>query len=172
MIRVREERPEDIVEIKAIRKVNEMAFGQAAEADIVNKLKENCKGLVSLVATQEGEIIGHLLFSPARIEGDKALEGMGLAPLAVLPEFQGQGVGSALVKTGISTLKDMGCPFIIVLGHPGYYRRFGFQKASAWGIRCQWEVPDEAFMILVLDQPAIEGVSGMARYRSEFDEAI
>ena len=97
---------------------------------------------------------------------------MGLAPLAVLPEFQRLGVGSALVRAGISMLKDMGCPFIIVLGHPGYYPRFGFQKASTCGIRCQWEVPDEAFMILVLNQQAMEGISGVARYRNEFDEAI
>ncbi len=169
MISILKERPEDV---EAVRRINEMAFCREAEADVVDKLRESCPGLLSLVASQGEEVIGHLLFSPATIEEDKILEGMGLAPLAVLPEFQGKGVGSALVRAGIGMLKEMGCPFIIVLGHPGYYPRFGFQKASDMGIRCQWEVPDEAFMILILDQKAMMGISGVARYRDEFDEAV
>jgi putative acetyltransferase len=97
---------------------------------------------------------------------------MGLAPLAVLPERQRQGIGSALVRSGIKILLDRGCPYVIVLGHPGYYPRLGFERATLRGIRCQWDVPDEAFMILILDESAMSDVHGTAWYRSEFDEAV
>jgi putative acetyltransferase len=130
--------------------------------------------LLSLVATSDDSIVGHILFSPATIEHDgNVLEGMGLAPMAVSPEYQRQGVGSALVESGLKTLRARSCAFVIVLGHPDYYPRFGFELASKHGIECQWEgVPDEAFMALILDEAAMEGVSGVARYRDEFDQAM
>jgi putative acetyltransferase len=91
----------------------------------------------------------------------------------VLPAYQRQGIGTHLVKRGIEMQKSRSCPFIIVLGHPEYYPCFGFARASMHGIRSQWdEVPDEAFMILILDQVAMKGISGVARYRDEFDQAI
>ncbi len=170
MVLIRTELPE---EIEPIRRVNEQAFGQPIEARIVDKLRDNCPGILSLVAVRRDEIVGHILFSPAEIEGyEKTVQGMGLAPVAVLPECQRQGIGSLLIGTGIEMLKSRGCPFVIVLGHPEYYPRFGFQRASRNDIRCQWEVPDEAFMIMILDQKAVEDASGVARYRSEFDEAM
>ncbi|HWQ18330.1 MAG TPA: N-acetyltransferase [Methanotrichaceae archaeon] len=170
MVLVREETPNDIL---AIRNINERAFGQPAEAQIVDNLRANCAGILSLVAVDGDQVVGHILFSPARIElGEKQVEGMGLAPLAALPERQRVGIGSALVQAGISMLKDRGCPFIIVLGYPGYYPRFGFERASLHGIRCQWEVPDEVFMILILDKSAMSEARGIARYRSEFDDAV
>ncbi len=171
MIVVREERLDDIA---VIRKINEMAFGQPMEANIVDKLRENCSDLLSLVAVREGQVVGHILFSPVRIEGEgRMVEGTGLAPMAVLPAWQHQGIGSMLIRAGISMLKNKGCPFVIVLGHPGYYPRFGFEGASGYGIRSQWsEVPDGAFMILVLNSEAVAGTSGTARYRDEFDEAM
>jgi putative acetyltransferase len=175
MIRIREERPEDIGEI---RKVNEeaftQAFGQAPEADLVDRLRENSPRLLSLVAVDgDNAVVGHILFSPVKIEGDRIVEGIGLAPMAVLPKFQRQGIGTRLVQAGIEMLKSKGRPFVIVLGHPDYYPRFGFEPASHKGTRCQWDgVPDEAFMILILDEKAMEGISGVARYRSEFDEAM
>ena len=168
---IREEWPEDK---RAIRQVVEQAFDQQVEADIVDRLRENCPDILSLVAVQEEQIVGQILFSPANIEGDKkAMQGMGLAPVAVMPERQRQGIGSLLVQKGIKMLKERSCPFIIVLGHPEYYPRFGFQRASQHGIRSHWDgIPDEAFMILILDRSAMKDVSGVARYRSEFDEAI
>ena len=171
MICVREEGPDDI---DAIRRLNEKAFGQLAEANIVERLRENCPNLLSLVAIQADQIVGHLLFSPVSIEGDgKTMQGMGLAPMAVLPEYQRQGIGSLLVQEGLEILTNRSCPFVMVLGHPEYYPRFGFERASLYGIRSQWEgVPDEAFMIRILDQEAMVGASGTARYLREFDEAI
>ncbi|MDA2925403.1 N-acetyltransferase [Acidobacteria bacterium AH-259-L09] len=169
MIRIRKEHPQDI---ETIREVNVRAFGQAQEADIVDKLRHNCNDLLSLVAAVESRVVGHILFSPATLESeDGRVEGMGLAPMAVLPEYQKQGVGSELTRTGITELKCTGCPFVIVLGHAEYYPRFGFEPASRYGIRSEWEVPDEAFMILVLDNSVMEGISGVARYRPEFAEA-
>lgn len=173
MIIIREERPEDV---EAIRRVNLAAFGQPAEAEVVDRLRENCRDLLSLVAEERGDVVGHILFSPASIGGEGAtppLAGMGLAPMAVLPERQGQGIGSLLIHNGIKMLRERGAPFIIVLGYPEYYPRFGFERASRYGIHSQWsEVPDEAFMILILNRTAIVGASGVASYRREFDEAV
>jgi len=168
---IRQEEPEDISDIHAL---NERAFGQPQEADIVDKLRDKCEGLLSLVAIENDKIVGHILFSPAVIEGEHGIiKGMGLAPLAVLPEMQHQGIGTQLIKAGIQNLRNTQCPFIIVLGHPEYYPRFGFEKASPHGIKCQWEgIPDEAFMILWLDKSPMRRVSGLAKYRDEFDEAI
>lgn len=167
-------REEGLKDRNAIRQVNERAFGQQVEADIVDRLRDNCPDILSLVAVQEEQVVGHILFSPAKIEGDgKAVQGMGLAPVTVKPEWQRQGIGSLLIRTGIRMLKDRGCAFVILLGHPEYYPRFGFERASQHGIHSQWDgIPDEAFMILVLDGSAMKDISGVARYRSEFDEAI
>src|SRR5437879_13678113 len=96
---------------------------------------------------------------------------MGLGPMAVLPEHQRQGVGSRLVRRGLDILRERGCPFVVVVGHPEYYPRFGFEPASRHGLASQWEgVPDAAFMVLVLDAPALTGVAGGAEDREEFSE--
>jgi putative acetyltransferase len=87
---------------------------------------------------------------------------MGLAPLAVLPEWQRQGIGGALMAAGLAAIRQTSCPFVILLGHPTYYPRFGFEPASHYGIRCKWDVPDDVFMILVMNEAAMSGVAGMA----------
>ena len=171
MVTIRREQPGDIA---AVRLLNEAAFSGTAEAVIVDSLREKCPDALSLVAVDGEEILGHIFFSPAVVSGSSGtVQGMGLAPMAVLPEHQRQGIGSMLVRAGIDEMRDRHCPFIIVLGHPEYYPRFGFQLASRRGLSCQWEgVPDEAFMVLILDEPAMAGVSGTARYRDEFDQAM
>ena len=119
------------------------------------------------------EIVGHILFSSVTVEGEETTaEGMALAPMAVLPEYQRQGIGSKLVRAGIARLASSGCGFVIVLGHADYYPRFGFEPASRYGIRSEWEVPDDAFMIVVLNESVMQGISGVARYRPEFAEAV
>jgi putative acetyltransferase len=169
MITIRQEQPQDL---NPIRQVNRRAFGQTTEADLVDKLRQNYNELLSLVAVMQNKVVGHILFTPATIESaDRTVRGMGLAPMAVLPECQRQGIGSELVRTGIEQLKKRECPFIIVLGHPEYYPRFDFKPASRYGIRCEWEVPDEAFMILLLNEVEMQSISGVARYVPEFAEA-
>ena len=171
MIEIREEQPADVA---AIRLVNEEAFGRPQEADVVEKIRADCADVLSLVALRDGRVVGHILFSPATCEGkDGPVSGMGLAPMAVLPDSQRQGIGSALVRRGLEVLGERACSLVIVLGHPQYYRRFGFKRASLYGLRSQWTgVPDEAFMVRFLDDSYKGRVSGIARYREEFDEAM
>lgn len=155
----------------AVRTVNEQAFGQPAEAGLVEMLRASCGEALSLVAEDAGVVVGHILFTPVVVEGDAGrVAGMGLAPLAVHPDRQREGIGSRLVERGLEILRGRGCPFVVVVGHPGYYPRFGFERASARGLSSQWPgVDDAAFMVRVLDPPAMTGVSGVARYREEFD---
>ena len=162
-IEIREERPGDAA---AIRDLNQRAFGQDQEANIVDALRSNGAATLSLVATLNGRVVGHVMYSPLSV-GDKAT-GAALGPMAVCPEHQRQGIGSKLVEAGNRKLKDAGCPCIIVLGHANYYPRFGFRPANTHGIKCEWEVPDDVFMMLVLNQEKMQGVSGLAKYRHEF----
>jgi putative acetyltransferase len=171
MIKIREEIEEDYT---AVRKVNDDAFGKPEEGSIVDKIREACDEIISLVAVEGEKVVGHIFFSPAVINHNgKEIKGIGLAPMAVHPEYQNKGIGSLLVEEGIKRLKETSCPFIIVLGHEKYYPRFGFETASKYGIKPQWEgVPDEAFMIMINDKEKMAGVSGVAKYRKEFDEAM
>jgi len=168
---IRREEPGDA---GAVRVVNERAFDGPAEANIVDRLRSACPDALSLVAVVEGQVVGHILFSPATVAGAGGeVRGMGLAPMAVLPGHQRRGIGSELVRAGLEMLRAAGCRFVIVLGHADYYPRFGFERASLHGVLSQWEgVPDDAFMILLLDESLRGGLSGTARYRSEFDEAM
>jgi putative acetyltransferase len=166
MIEIREERPGDII---AIREVNQRAFRQDEEGNIVDALRSNGAVLLSLVAALNGRVVGHIMYSPASI-GDE-VTGAALGPMAVLPEHQRRGIGSQLVETGNAKLKDAGYPFIAVLGHAGFYPRFGFRPASTFGIRCEWDVPDDVFMVLVLDPAKMQDVRGLAKYRPEFSGA-
>ena len=170
MITIREEQPQDI---KIIRDLNKRAFGQTQEADLVDKLRRNCDDQLSLVALIQNQVVGHILFTPVMVESeDNIVKGMALAPMAVLPEYQRQGIGSELVRAGIEKLKKRQCPFIIVLGHAEYYPRFGFEPASRYGIRSEWEVPDDAFMILVIGEYEMRGGVALAKYRPEFAESM
>lgn len=170
MIHIRKEAPGDV---PAIRRVNRLAFAQPQESRIVDQVRGNCRGILSLVAREGTQVLGHILFSPAVLKsGSVALRGMGLAPMAVHPDHQGRGIGSRLVITGLGHLLRKQCPFVVVLGHPAYYPRFGFDRASRFDIRSEWEVPDEAFMILPLDPSALRGISGIAKYRPEFRQTM
>jgi putative acetyltransferase len=162
VIEIREERPEDLATIRA---VNQRAFEQDQEANIVDALRVDGGAMLSLVAIVDGVIAGHILYSPIEIGG---LTGAALGPMAVLPTHQRQGIGSRLVEAGTDRLARAGVPAIVVVGHPEFYPRFGFKPASQYGVRCEWPVPDDVFMMLVLDETRMAGVTGLAKYRSEF----
>ena len=115
MLEIKDEREHDR---EAIGRINEQAFEQPADADIVDALRANCPGLLSLVALADGTIAGHILFSPVVIEcGKGSVTGMGLAPMTVLPEYQRHGIGSELIRTVLARLRSRRCPFVVVLGH-------------------------------------------------------
>jgi len=169
-IDIREEQPTDILGIYFVEKA---AFHRTKEADLVNKLRENNAILLSLVATVNDTIIGHALYSLVTV-GDEDLQSSfpALGPIAVTPEFQGKGVGSALIQTGTKIIKELGFGLVFLVGHPSYYPRFGFQPAVPLGFNSPYVVQGEAhdhFMVLVLDEKVLSKVNGMVRYRSEFN---
>lgn len=170
MSSIRRERSGDAAGIRAI---NLSAFEGLSEADIVDRLRAAHAPQLSLVAAQGSELVGHILFSEVTVGEGRAARGMGLAPMAVVPGHQNRGIGSAMVRRGLDILRAEGCPFVLVLGHPGYYPRFGFVPASRYGIETEYPgVPDEAFMALELAPGGLEGVSGVARYRPELGAAV
>jgi putative acetyltransferase len=166
MLCIRWERPEDIL---AIREVHELAFGRPAEADIVDVLRASGKATLSLVAVEDDRIVGHILFSPVTIDaGDRTFPAVGLAPMAVLPEWQRRGIGSQLVETGLLECRNAGYDCVVVLGHPTYYPRFGFVPASRYGLKSEYEAPDEAFMVLGWHEGILRDRGGVVRYQPEF----
>ncbi len=162
-------RPEQPMDLTAIRGVNLAALPDAAEANLVDDLRANGKATVSLVAVQGDRVVWHILFSPVTIESnDGQCAVLGLAPMAVCPDSQRQGVGSLLVETGLAHCRRTGVGCVVVLGHSAYYPRFGFEPASRFGIGCEYDVPDENFMIVELADGAVSRISGIARYQPEF----
>ena len=169
MLITRTEQPTDIPEVRI---VNELAFGQPAEADVVDRLRHAvaCADTLSLVAEEDEVIVGHILFTPALIESSGASgrrHGAGAAGRAAGSSKARHRLG-ARQQDGLEILRDRDYPSIIVLGHPAYCPRFGFEHTCLHGLACQWEVPDEAFMVLILAAATLAGVSGEARYRAGY----
>jgi putative acetyltransferase len=165
-------RPETTEDYAAIHEVNLLAFGQEIESRLVEALRESPDFIpeLSLVAIEGGQVVGHILFSPMVIETkDGAVPALTLAPLAVRPEFQNQGIGSQLVRRGIERCRTLGHRIVVVVGHPTYYPRFGFSPARARGLEAPFPVPDEAFMVLELAPGALDGVAGMIRFPPPFE---
>jgi putative acetyltransferase len=167
-VSIRSEAPEDSA---SVRCVNELAFGQRNEADLVDSLRANARPYISLVAVAAERVVGHIFFSPVSIESDAgAFAAMGLAPMAVLPEYQNQGIGTRLVREGLKECQDLGHDVVVVLGHPRFYPRFGFTPASLKGLKSEYAVPDEVFMVAELTPGALAGRSGLAKYHGEFSK--
>jgi len=163
---IRQERPEDI---PGIRYVNEQAFGHPEEADIVDGLRQRGVIFLSLVAVQDDQIVGHILFSPVTITSEtSSFEAIALGPMAVLPSHQRLGIGSELVRAGLEECREMGQSIVIVLGHPEFYPRFGFEPARPFGIRWEHDVPAEVFMVAELTEGALNGRGGVVLYQPEF----
>ena len=161
---IRFEQPGDI---EKIREVNLQAFETETEANLVEALRNADVELISLVAEENGEVIGHILFSPV-ILGDLRI--MGLAPMAVLPDRQNKGVGTKLVKAGLQDCEKAGYEAVVVLGHAGYYPRFGFVPSVNFGIKSEYDVPPEVFMVKELREGALKGAAGTVKYHPAFNQ--
>ncbi len=164
MITIREEAQEDR---PAIREINELAFGTPEEVELVDRLRSDGLVLASLVACDGGEVVGHILFSELPIEtAGRRIRGAALAPMAVRPDRQRQGLGSALVRRGLEACRALGVEAVVVLGHPAYYPRFGFSAETARHLEAPFSGP--AFMALELTPGVLDGVSGRVRYPPPF----
>jgi putative acetyltransferase len=166
---IRPEKPEDK---PAIRHINEEAFGRKEEAKLIEKLRNRGMLTISLVAIQDDKTVGHIAFSPVKVESEhSSFEAITLAPIAILPAYQHKGIGSQLVRAGLKECRHLGHEIIVVLGHPNYYPRFGFIPAKPKGIKCEFEAPDEAWMVLELREGALAGRQGTVIFQPEFKEA-
>ena len=164
---IREERAADAA---AIRLVNRLAFGREDEGALVDALRESGAVICSLVAEDEGQVAGHVLYSPATLSdgGDECVVAA-LGPVAVLPDRQRCGIGDALIRAGLDVCREQGYRLVIVLGHPTYYPRFGFRPSRPLGIRWEHDAPEAAFMVMELRPGALAGARGVVRYQPEFD---
>jgi putative acetyltransferase len=161
-------RPEELKDQTAVHALNTRAFESAAEADLVDVLRERAQPVISLVAEHERELIGHILFSPVSLTGHADLKIMGLAPMAVAPEHQRKGVGSALIRAGLERCKRLGFGAVVVLGHPEYYPRFGFVPSTRFGMTSEYGAPEEAFMAMELNPGYLGRKAGTIRYHAAF----
>lgn len=163
---IRVEKPSDI---ETIWRINAEAFETEEEADLVDVLRASGVSYISLVYEENDELVGHIFFTPVELLGDTSgLRIIGLAPMAVIPQMQKRGIGSLLVKAGIQQCINEGYDAIVVLGYPNYYPRFAFLPSITYGIRSEYEVPDDVFMVLELREDSLKGKRGMVKYHEAF----
>ncbi|MEM9301597.1 MAG: N-acetyltransferase [Pseudomonadota bacterium] len=162
---IREEQPGDEA---AIRAMVTASFDRPDEATLIDRLRAECPGFVSVVAEDGGEIVGHVGFSPVTIGGNADHPVMGIAPLAIAPDRQRQGVGTALVRQGLIRCRDRGVEGVIVLGSPDYWGRFGFSPAIELGLETDFDVPPDAFQALEIKNGALLCIEGVVHYQSAF----
>ncbi|MBM7621224.1 putative N-acetyltransferase YhbS [Bacillus tianshenii] len=171
-VSVRQEQPSDY---QLTEKVIERAFSTVeisdkTEHEMVSLLRRSEAFVPELSLVAEGnEIVGHILLTKVNIVNEnEKVESLALAPVSVVSEFQSKGIGKRLIEEALRKAKELGFESVIVLGHPTYYPKFGFKKASILGIKPPFEVPDEVFMALELKESALDGVSGVVEYPREF----
>jgi predicted N-acetyltransferase YhbS len=171
MVNIRSEEPSDY---SSISKVNDLAFKRSNEGILVSTLRklEVFEPELSLIALHQNQVVGHALFFPTHIRASNATYPiLSLGPISILPRFQKQGFGGSLIKTGHRIAKELGHGCVAVLGHPGYYPRFGYKIASTWGLTNPWSIQNDAFMAIELVMGVLEGKSGMVVYPEAFNEA-
>ncbi len=162
-------RPETPLDIPAIRDVNRLAFGRDDEGVLVDALRDGGHGFASLVADDAGRIVGHIFFSRLPVEaGGRVTEAAALAPMAVAPDRQRQGIGSALARAGLEACRAAGIAAVVVLGHPDYYPRFGFSPQAARGLRSPFPGASDAFMALELVAGALKVSDAAVRFAPPF----
>lgn len=156
-----------------VRRVNEQAFGQPGEANLVDALREHNAVVLSMLAVEGNEIVGHILFTEVTISNSTgSFQALGLGPMAVLSSRQRRGIGSQLLKEALTKCRELGHDIVVVVGYPEFYSRFGFVPAKARGLECEFDVPDEAFMVLELRPGALAGRTGRVRYQQEFRDMV
>lgn len=163
-------RLEEQKDYMAVHAVNAAAFETPAEANLVDILRNEADPIISLVAEEDGQVVGHILFSPVTLSGHANLKIMGLGPMAVNPEFQRNGVGSKLVKTGLKRCKELGFGAVAVLGHTWFYPRFGFLPSTRYRIRSEYDVPEDVFMVMEIEPGYLHGAEGTIRYHPAFKD--
>ena len=167
-MQIREETSSDI---KAIRRVHELAFDSTAEAQLVHLLRSRGVAAISLVAEVGGEIVGHILFSPVSIDPpDRGWCAVGLAPVGVVPDRQRLGIGKALINEGLQRCKERGIHLVVVLGDPAYYTQFGFRRSKHFGLGNEYQA-DEHFMVIELTPGVLDSITGVVKFAPEFNEA-
>lgn len=169
MYKIRAEKQEDFA---GIREVNDLAFHYGDESKLVDAIRESDRYIpeLSIVAvTEDNRVIGHILLSIIDIESENAvIPTVALAPMAVRPDFQGQGIGSALVRAGLSECKRLGFGHVVLIGHPDFYPKFGFTSAREKGLEAPIPVPDSVFLACELVEGALKGINGTIKYPPAF----
>ncbi len=170
---IRQETPKDY---EQITKVNDLAFKQPNEGSMISAMRKNKKFIpqLSLVAEIDLKVVGHIIFFPLNIiSAEKSFEVLSLAPMAVLPEYQNKGIGKKIVTEGLKKSKESGYKAVVVLGHPTYYPKFGFEPASKWNIKLPIEdVPNEASMAIELEEGFLKDKDGIIEYPEEYYGAL
>ncbi len=164
-------RPEQPKDESAIRDVLTQAFHPSkGESSLVDQLRQQNAFTLSLVAVIDEVIVGHLLFTPATIVPQTPIALAALGPVAVLPAYQSQGIGSQLITSGLNTCQERGYEAVAVLGHADYYPRFGFVPSIEFGLKCEWEVPEPVFMVKELKHGILRKQEGVVKYLPAFSE--
>lgn len=163
-------KPETAEQRRAIHELIVAAFPTPAEAELVDRLRTSAHPHIALVAEDAGVVVGHILFTPVQLDTNPSLSVQGLAPLAVSPDHQRQGIGAALIRAGLEACRQLGTGAVCVLGAPDYYGRFGFEPASLFGLKSVYPVPEEVFMVLELSSGYLMNTTGVLQYHGEFDK--
>lgn len=164
-MQLRSETPDDF---DAIRSIHQAAFETDGEAQLVDKLRADACPVISVVAERSGELLGHIMFSPATVVGHPDLMIAGLGPMAVLPRAQRQGIGSALVQAGLQEARRAGFVAVVLVGHVDFYPRFGFVPANQFRLQCEFDVPADAWMAQELVEDSLAGCAGILNYHPAF----
>ena len=171
---IRQEQLEDYLTTENVIKLalENMEFSDKKKHFLVERLRISDAFIpsLSLVAiNEENNIVGHILLTKIKIKNEQQVtDSLALAPVSVLPAYQNKGVGTLLINNALQRAKEAGFTSVVVLGHPNYYPKFGFKKASLWDIRAPFEIPDALFTALELEENALKGVSGVVEYAKEF----
>ncbi|PEQ03712.1 GNAT family N-acetyltransferase [Bacillus toyonensis] len=174
MVTIRQEQKNDYRKTEKVVKeaFSLEEFSDKTEHELVKRIRE-CDAFVpelSIVAVDE-DIVGHIMLSKITIEqGGTTVDSLALAPVSIAPSHQKKGIGGKLITAALEKTKELGYGSVVVLGHPEYYPKFGFERASQWNIKAPFEVPDEVFMVMELRENTLQGVEGIVQYSSAFAE--